>query len=681
MKKLLLALSAISSLAFGQMGSIDQQYSNQISIIANPGFENGISRWEITGSGTLQTTSTASQVYLGAVSGVWDASASGEFLRSRLSNGTIQKGLENVACEASFYYLWDAGVPGDLIARVTDGTTALSSDVIPNPTSGNFAKQTILFTCPDQGDNIRMEFESVADNAAITLDGFHVGNLLPVTTNVLPVVYADTDTKTNYGGDTGTITHGKNIPVQDQNWIVVVEEDGVDSDIILDNGWITDMDPNSVDFDFTGLAGADIITVKLQDTRDNSDYTNNLGKDFTYGPSGTAPAASIPHGLGNIPKSLWVFSEGPVGQFKPLDAGSYCSVTNADLLCDFGSLTIDATHRIFIGVSLSVNPGFLDGSLNLNDLTVADLTVTNSGSIADLETSGNTALGGSGAPTGDALASVGNSSAGGPIIQQVVGVQSAYCHNVRYDSGWKSVTSGELGCIRMDAGTGAIQFHYGSAAGADETQSNFDLTNGDIKARLNLDGTVDYFDESRRIRFTGSNTGSGYFGIDVCDHDGTNCSSRDLYLEQIGGGDVILNVQTDGVAANGLCPDGGDVCSGATAGSSPTCTNQVNVASCTISNIEYTRVGNVVTASLIGSLAHNSGGGAVSFRIAAPGNTTNFGFNEGGGTCAWGGGGVQVVVGNVDATVSTQDLTMEFNPQHPSALTLALRCSFSYRSK
>ena len=51
-----------------------------------------------------------------------------------------------------------------------------------------------------------------------------------------------------------------------------------------------------------------------------------------------------------------------------------------------------------------------------------------------------------------------------------------------------------------------------------------------------LTGIVDLFDQGRRLRFEGGNTGSGQYYIDVCDADGSNCGSRELHLQADGGG-------------------------------------------------------------------------------------------------------------------------------------------------
>jgi hypothetical protein len=106
--------------------------------------------------------------------------------------------------------------------------------------------------------------------------------------------------------------------------------------------------------------------------------------------------------------------------------------------------------------------------------------------IGPLSTDSTSVAGSESAPSGSNLMQVGTTSAGGPIIQQVVGTQTAYCHNIRYNGSWDSVTTGDVACIRMDQGLGGITWHLGSAGGADETQANWDTS--DVVMKLSTTG-------------------------------------------------------------------------------------------------------------------------------------------------------------------------------------------------
>jgi hypothetical protein len=84
----------------------------------------------------------------------------------------------------------------------------------------------------------------------------------PAVIAVSPVAYSATATVTGHGGATGTITHNKNVPVNDQLWVAFYN-DGTDEYQFDAGSWITDKDENSVDYDFSSLNLTDTVTVKL----------------------------------------------------------------------------------------------------------------------------------------------------------------------------------------------------------------------------------------------------------------------------------------------------------------------------------------------------------------------------------------------------------------------------------
>ncbi len=85
---------------------IDQQYTGEINILSNPGFENGLDDWDES-DGTFSRES--SDVYLGTTSSKWDSDGSGQFLDSDAV--TIPKALQGKLCILEFNYKGgDAGL-------------------------------------------------------------------------------------------------------------------------------------------------------------------------------------------------------------------------------------------------------------------------------------------------------------------------------------------------------------------------------------------------------------------------------------------------------------------------------------------------------------------------------------------------------------------------------------------
>ena len=128
------------------------------------------------------------------------------------------------------------------------------------------------------------------------------------------------------------------------------------------------------------------------------------------------------------------------------------------------------------------------------------------------------------------------------------------------------------------------------------------------------------------------------------------------------GQDTVINVQTNGLQAAGLCPDGGNVCSGKTGGL--TCNSgEINLTTCIIDDMIYSRNGNVVTASFFMRLQHADADTQVNFTFPAPGNVGTFLNNDGRGSCTWGTNGFAYSTGIIETTVSTTNITVNFFPQ------------------
>lgn len=138
-------------------------------LLPNPGFEARKSGWTFTGSSTftLETSLPAD----GKITGKWNPSATGEFLRSTLI--TVPIGLRNRPCSLVIDYLW-AGVSAEIKVNVHDGTNPIATvDLDPSPTDYR-SSPPLMFTCPGSG-GIRVELESTADAAEISLDSFEFG--------------------------------------------------------------------------------------------------------------------------------------------------------------------------------------------------------------------------------------------------------------------------------------------------------------------------------------------------------------------------------------------------------------------------------------------------------------------------------------------------------------------------
>ncbi len=144
---------------------------NQRNILSNPGFEGRKSNWTNTGSSTftLETAAPAA----GNVTAKWDPSATGEFFRSELI--VVPEGLKGRSCSLIFDYKWASGVAAEIKANVDDGSTDLAT-VDLDPADDYRASTPLLFTCPSSG-SIRVELESTADAAEISLDAFEFGKL------------------------------------------------------------------------------------------------------------------------------------------------------------------------------------------------------------------------------------------------------------------------------------------------------------------------------------------------------------------------------------------------------------------------------------------------------------------------------------------------------------------------
>jgi hypothetical protein len=176
-------------------------------------------------------------------------------------------------------------------------------------------------------------------------------------------------------GTTGTLNHNLAISPDNQEW-VAIHDDGLGTVVQLENGYISDMTDDTMDYDFTGLAGSDIVTLKLKSTAALG-AGNNLARTFTMGKLSSDPSGTIPHGLGAVPSSMIVQHEGhnAAGLWTNLNPKDYCDVDETNLYCDFAPLTVDGTHRLRVAASTAVNPSLVDqAAVQANTQAIADLT-------------------------------------------------------------------------------------------------------------------------------------------------------------------------------------------------------------------------------------------------------------------------------------------------------------------
>jgi hypothetical protein len=142
----------------------------EVNLLKNPEFEARTAQWAKTGASTFIIETVAP--IAGAYSAKWNPSASGEFFRS--STYAIPAGLKGKTCAIQMAYIWDAGVAGEILMNVDDGTNNIATLSL-EPTVGSVTRTAqATFTCPTSG-SIRFELESTANAAEITLDKTFLG--------------------------------------------------------------------------------------------------------------------------------------------------------------------------------------------------------------------------------------------------------------------------------------------------------------------------------------------------------------------------------------------------------------------------------------------------------------------------------------------------------------------------
>lgn len=158
-------------LALGAGSDVQRQGEpfNNLLIDANPGFENGLSRWTSSG-GTFTKHTTLSNVGRGTTSGAWDSSSTGQTLTSK--QVTIPGGSLSKACVASALV---KGGDTTLTFKVIDGSLAdVGTPLAFASAYSAFTKLTIAFTCPASG-TLAVRFTTTSNAPVVYIDEVFLG--------------------------------------------------------------------------------------------------------------------------------------------------------------------------------------------------------------------------------------------------------------------------------------------------------------------------------------------------------------------------------------------------------------------------------------------------------------------------------------------------------------------------
>lgn len=135
----------------------------------NGGFENGLSSWIPSTAAHLTVSTSGSNLLVGGGSGVWDAAASNDTLRSKAV--TIPNGYYGVNCEASVLLLVPSGTATHTL-QAYDGTNVLVSGTVVTGTTPK--RNTVYFPCPTSG-TIAIRILANANEPALGVDEAYIG--------------------------------------------------------------------------------------------------------------------------------------------------------------------------------------------------------------------------------------------------------------------------------------------------------------------------------------------------------------------------------------------------------------------------------------------------------------------------------------------------------------------------
>lgn len=142
---------------------------NNFLIDANPGFENGLTRWSSSG-GSFTKNTTLSNVGRGVASGAWDASSTGQTLTS--AQRTVPAGNYGNDCIASALV---KGGDNTLTFRVIDGSLSTLGSAFSFPSAyTSFTKISVAFSCPTSG-TVAVRFETTSNAPVVYIDEVSIG--------------------------------------------------------------------------------------------------------------------------------------------------------------------------------------------------------------------------------------------------------------------------------------------------------------------------------------------------------------------------------------------------------------------------------------------------------------------------------------------------------------------------
>lgn len=153
-----------------QFSETQKSYLDFINVIKNPGFENGIAEWSVSG-GALSTVTGGGNLAFGFSTGSWDSNGSGQTLTS--TQVSVPTGLlSSTKCSAGFYY---KTIETTLSFSVINGSASIISGPITLSSAATFAFSEQTFTCPSSGTFAIQITSTVADSAIIYLDNVFLG--------------------------------------------------------------------------------------------------------------------------------------------------------------------------------------------------------------------------------------------------------------------------------------------------------------------------------------------------------------------------------------------------------------------------------------------------------------------------------------------------------------------------
>lgn len=162
-------MGVISSTASAAPSEVDRQFYTQRNLLGNGGAESGKSQWSAS-SGTFTTTTTAANVYEGAASFSWDASANGQTLSAELL--TVPQGYYGRDGVASCA-IKAASSTAAYKLQVYDGTNVIAEKTMTVSTTG-FVRTTLNFVTPSTG-SYRIRLASTQDEPIIYVDSCYLG--------------------------------------------------------------------------------------------------------------------------------------------------------------------------------------------------------------------------------------------------------------------------------------------------------------------------------------------------------------------------------------------------------------------------------------------------------------------------------------------------------------------------